>query len=229
MIKKELKTLTQVQNPKEEFWRVYHPRISGSFYDVESTYQRDRILYDIFADYQTSGQYPVHVEYINGINTISVPITVSVTTSHTLNEVEEEDNTFFGLLKEDIGGWDWKLFFLKSGFGIIVGLLFTTLHYLMFGPIMKTKTDSIPFHYTLFTLIGLAQVGMAIGWTLYKTGKILPYITCFLKIPILLFLHSMIHISVGIFSQSKSTEIRESLPKYIYTKKELRIINSTTK
>lgn len=121
MIKKNLKTLDELQNPGKDLppyyntegrWRIW---IGDEHIDVDSLRERNRVLNEL----SNSG-------YNTTINVDFIPNRVleNVTLDFTISRTPKPEHPFKSLLKEKLDKWDWTPFF---GMSVIVLFLVSFL------------------------------------------------------------------------------------------------------
>lgn len=229
MIKKELKTLSQLRTPKQK-WR-FHLN-DGDFIDVEGEEERNRTVIQLLR------QGRITPEMIDGINTIrtSQPvgaetITLNLNIHRTNNLIggdlrtpEEPKNTLWKSFKEDLRGWSWPNFKYNLLVSTIITLFSYIGYYLNEGPIKISNTETISFTTGLLTWFGLVSTIVSIPWVVSKVWKILPYITCWFKFGGFIIIFILTMSTVGFINDSVSDKIMNFIGKYFMSTREKRIL-----
>jgi hypothetical protein len=224
MIKKELKTLSQLRTPKQR-WRIHVN--DGSFIDVEGEEERNRTVIQLLR------QGRITPEMVDGINTIRTrpinaeTITLNLNIHRTNNDVggelrtlEEPKKTLWKSFKEDLSGWSWPNF----KYNLLVSTIISLVSYLGFyfseGPIKLSNT----FTTGLLAWFGMTSTIISVPWVLTKLWKILPYITCWLKFSFFLLMFIFTMLTVGLINEGVSDKIMNFMGKYTMSNREIRIL-----
>lgn len=213
MIKKNLKTLEDLQNPTKDFpygdgrWRIWLGE-DGDFIDVDSLRERNRILNELGGEY--NGR-TINIDFIPRMTAQNITVNIQPTQ-------EENKKNLKQLFKEKLGKWNWNVFFSMSLVVYFFGFISGSVLYL-YNTINNTKSD---LTYTdcvySFTITGL--IISTIFWLSSKIWDILPFITFFTKIILLMFIYIIIAFTLGLISESLEDKVMSIITKSIKTKRE---------
>lgn len=228
MIKKDLKTLSEVQNPKKNVWRIHLD--NGSFIDV-SEEERDMTIYSLHRQ----------GEFLNGWVTITPPTTAqSVEISFTVTGSDDlitgnPDNLngenlnkgrkLWNMFKKDVLFWDKALFGFLTSLTVIGGWVTYGLKYLLDGPIKIDSTTEMGFLNGGFAWVGLVCAFVFIVSQTERVMNLLPYISVWIKLLSFTSFVILLMLTVGLFSNNKADNISSFIGKRLMTKKEHKIMN----
>ena len=228
MIKKELKTLSQLKNPPpDERWRIHLD--DGSFIDVVGIEERNRTIGRLYVDGRISiDSGTVRVSRLNTATFINLNITINRTEDDNGGEVrtpEEPKKTLWNLFKEDFGNWSWREFKVKSIITLICSLI-SLVVWRSISPI-KTTDGILPLEYEALVWFSASTFGVSFIWVIQKLWKILPYITCWFKLFFFLLIFILLSISVGLFNMGiVEDKIMCFIGKYGISNRELKILKT---
>lgn len=221
MIKKNIKTLNQVQNPPKDFarWRLHLE--DGGFIDVSgSMEERNTMIRSLVA----TGR--LHYGNINPINIDDRGLTERMP----ITEMPRNKESIKDLLKEDFGDWSWKVFALMSFLSIGLGTIVSIIRFIFAGPIVLSTVPilkTLPLTTDILYTIGLVFAVTICFWILQRGWRLLAYISCWIKLALLLIAVVLIIFTVNIISEKIADKILNFLADNILTKKEIRILALT--
>lgn len=207
MIKKNLKTLDDLQNPKKR--RIRFQFDDGTFIDAdEDDAARYRALQTLF-------------NQLDENNTITIGDT---TDNVAPPSTENEPKTFKEMFKKDVLFWDKALFIFLSAITLLTGWFSYLIKYSVGGPIKTGPTTEIPFLegglYWVGVMIGfvtiVSQITRVINFTLY--------ITAFIKFLLFIILTLSLLLTLGMINRNVCDNVCSFFGKCFFFKKEHDII-----
>ena len=223
MIKKNIKTLDQVQNPPKDFarWRLHLE--DGDFIDVSgSMEERNTMIRSLVS----AGR--LHYGNINPINIDDRRL--GLTERMPITEMPGNEESIKDLLKEDFGDWSWKVFALMSFLSIGLGTTVSIIRFIFAGPIVLSTVPTLktlPLTTDILYTIGLVSAITICSWILQRGWRLLAYISCWIKLTLLLIAVVLIMFTVNIISEKIADKILNFLADNVLTKKEIRILALT--
>lgn len=225
MIKKNLKTLSDIQHPTKKKWRIHLE--DGSFIDVENEIVRDETILRLYGNgHFLSGN--VHVTPLAGPQYINLDfqVTATGTAEHTPTENQSRGRKFWKMFKKDVLFWDKATFIYLTLLATIVGSVSYILKYLLGGPIKSGPTMEIPFleggmYWLGFTLLFVGAVSQVT-----RVLNLLGYVMCFTKFISFLVFSTLLILTLGHFNDSLVDKIGSFIAKHMFTEKENKIIKT---
>ena len=221
MIKKNLKTLDELQNPGKDLppyhntegrWRIW---IGDEHIDVDSLRERNRLLNELN-----------NMGYETTINVDFIPNRVleNITLDFTILPTPKPEHPFKKLLKEKLGKWDWTPFFGVSMIVFIFGFISGSIMYLSNLP----KTDISYFD----SVAGTTFMGISLCtllWFTDKIWKLLPFITCWFKMLAFIIFFLFIGMTIGLLmSENNFDRVMSFIARYTLTNNENRVLKAAT-
>jgi len=228
MIKKDLKTLSEVQNPKKNVWRIHLD--DGSFIDVPEE-ERDITIFNLHRQ----------GEFITGYVTVTPLMTAqSIELNFTIGRSDDlitgnPDNLngenlgkgrkLWNMFKKDVLFWDKALFGFLTLLSVIGGWVTYGIKYLLDGPIKIDSTTEMSFLNGGFAWVGLVCAFVFVVSQTERVMNLLPYISVWVKLLLFTIFIIFVMLSVGSFSNNKADNISSFIGKRLMTKKEHKIMN----
>jgi hypothetical protein len=222
MIKKDIKTLSEFRNPTPEpRWRIHLS--DGSHIDVTGETERNATIIQLLRTGRIENWDSIRAQQLNGVQSLNLNVTINRT-----EEPVVERKTFLGLLKEEMVTWSWESFITRFVTGMIIPIITLIIQYLTGDPIKLGKTETMSFFQALPWGIGFGLGMNVLLWSIWKSWKLLPFITCWLKIAVFIVIFVLCMLTVGLINETISDKIMDFIGRHFISERELKILKTTT-
>jgi len=216
MIKKDLKTLSEVQNPKKNVWKIHLD--DGTFIDTDDE-TRDRIIFNLHR----------RGEFLHGeVRVTPMQVAQNIELTFNVQPTQTEENLskgrkFWNMFKEDVLYFNKATTIFLTFVSVIVGFLTYTTQYFVNGPFKNMDGEVMTFLPGAFYWIGVTSL-FAIGFCQIKrVWNLLAYITCWFKFLAFIIFAILLLFTVGFISERVVDKIADFVGKRIATKREHKI------